>query len=93
LHYTINALCELEEMTGRGLDQLLKTSFSSIRGLLWCGIRHQMPELTIVEAGNMLEKHLEKGGTLEQIANAVCAALEDAGFFHPGEAGKHPPSP
>ena len=93
LRYTVNSLCQLEEMTGMSLERLLKTGFSSVRGLLWCGLQYQMNHLTLEEAGNLLQQHLEKGGTLEKIAQAVCTALEDAGFFHPGEAGNPPPSP
>lgn len=93
LRYTVNNLCILEEICGCGMDRLLKTSFSAVRGLLWCGLIEHQPELTLTDAGNLLEKHLKQGAGLNQVAMLLSAALEDAGFFHPGEAGNAPPSP
>lgn len=93
LRYTLNALCLLEEKMGKGLDQLLSAGFSSLRGLLWCGLLSEMPALTLEEAGDMLEKHLKSGGKLLLVAASLSQALEDAGFFHPGEEAqeKNPP--
>ena len=38
LRFTVNALCNLEEKTGMSLAHLQETSFSCIRGLLWCAL-------------------------------------------------------
>lgn len=93
LRYTVNSLCTLEEVTGYGLDQLLKTSFSAVRGLLWCGLMEARPDLSLVEVGNLLEGHLKEGGSLGRVASILSQALEEAGFFHLGRGEKDPPSP
>lgn len=83
LRFTVNALCNLEEKTGMSLAHLQETSFSCIRGLLWCALLHENPALSLSDAGNLLEHHLKSGGNLQEIANALAAALEDACFFYP----------
>lgn len=90
LRYTVNAICCLEEKMEKGLDMLMKTNFSSLRGLLWCGLMET--GVTLEEAGNLLQNHLSSGGNLHQVSTAIVAALEDAGFFHlPGtQAGMRP---
>lgn len=93
LHFTINALCTLEEMTGQSLAQLLLCSLSAVRGLLWCALVDSRPGFTLQEAGEQLEKHLQAGGSLSLVANRLAEALADAGFFHPGEKAGSPPSP
>lgn len=93
LRYTVNSLCILEEKMACGLDQLLKTSFSAVRGLLWCALSDARPGLSLSDAGDLLEKHLKEGGSLGQVARILALALEDAGFFHPGRGEENPPSP
>lgn len=85
LRYTVNAVCCLEEKMKGGLNTLLSSGLSSVRGLLWCGMLHQLPTLTLEDAGDLLEKHLSQGGSLQKVADALAGCLEAAGFFHPGE--------
>lgn len=91
LRFTLNALCNLEGRMGMGLEQLLCTSLSALRGLLWCGMVEEQPELTLEQAGWMLESHLKAGGSLEEIAFSLSAAMEEAGFFQLGERKAVPP--
>lgn len=81
LHFTVNALCRLEEKTGMSLDRLQENSLSCIRGLLWCGLLQDHPDFTPEDAGEMLEKHLENGGVLKETASLLALALQDACFF------------
>lgn len=83
LHFTVNALCSLEEKTGTSLDQLQGASLSCIRGLMWCALLQENPALTLSDAGSLLEAHLKSGGSLREVAASLAQALEDACFFHP----------
>ena len=83
LHFTVNALCQLEEKAGIVLNSLQENSLSCIRALLWCALLQENPSLTLTDAGNLLDDHLKSGGTLKEIADALAAALEDACFFQP----------
>lgn len=81
LNYTVNSVCDLEEITGKGIGDILAVNgFSSVRALLWCGLIEGMPGLTIKKAGNILEEYV-KGNSLEQLAKALGEAVEQAGFL------------
>ncbi len=83
LRFTVNALCCLEEKTGQGLDQLQGGRISTLRGLLWCGLMEGCPAITLESAGQLLNDHLQHGGDLASVSDALAAALEDACFFPP----------
>ena len=92
LRFSVNALCCLEEKTGLSLAQLQGRHMSCLRSLLWCGLLETKDQMTLEEAGDLLDRHLKSGGTLEETASALAAALEDACFF-PKRAGTIPASP
>ncbi len=81
LRFSVNALCCLEEMTGRGLDQLQGGRISTLRGLMWCGLMEGCPHMTLEDAGKLLNDHLLNGGDLASVSDTLAAALEDACFF------------
>lgn len=88
LRYTVNAVCCLEEKMGAGLESLMRTQLSCLRGLLWCGLMENHPGVTLERAGEMLQAHLEQGGSLRAVADILAAALEDAGFFRQPGTGR-----
>ncbi len=87
LRFSVNALCCLEEKTGKGLSDMQSGQLSCLRGLLWCGLREHFPEYALEDAGDLIDRHLQNGGTLEDLSQALAAALEDACFF-PRPAGR-----
>ena len=93
LHFTVNALCSLEEKTGLRLDRLRGSSIACLRGLLWCGLMTSQPGLTLRQAGDLLDAHLRGGGALASVSSALAAALEDACFFPKPGKDAPPPSP
>ena len=83
LRFSLNALCALEEKAGCGLDEILRRPLSGIRGLLWCGLMDTEKGLTVEAAGELLARHLNEGGSLEDVSRALSNALEESGFFPP----------
>lgn len=81
MHYTVNALCAVEERAGASLDSLMERQFTAVRLLFWGGLAHCQPEMTLEDAGELIGAHIRGGGTLEQIVNICAQALSDAGFF------------
>ncbi len=81
LRFSVNALCCLEEKTNLSLSGLQGRQMSCIRGLIWCGLLETPDRMTLEEAGALLDAHLRSGGSLEDAASALAAALEDACFF------------
>lgn len=81
MHYSVNALCAVEERAGGSLDGLMERQFSATRLLLWGALTDRQPGITLEEAGELIGAHIRAGGTLEDIVNLCAAALEEAGFF------------
>ena len=92
LHFTVNALCCLEEKTGKGLSEMQSGQMSCLRGLLWCALSQQNPGMTLEDAGNMMDRHLREGGSLASLSEQLAAALEDACLF-PRPETPPPPAP
>ena len=92
LRFSVNALCCLEEKTGKSLSQLQSTELSCLRGLLWCGLMESKSPPTLEGAGELLDAHLRAGGSLSQVSAILSEALSDACFFpKPGaEAAANP---
>ena len=81
LRYTINSLCALEERAGMPIDRLMDRQFSAVRLLLWAGLSHCQPELTVCEVGNLIGRELMMGGTLEDLVNLCAEGLRAAGMI------------
>jgi len=65
LRYDFNALAEFEEKAGLPITEAVRSfqneegdprvSFKTIRLLLWAGLLHEEPDLTVRKAGNLFE--------------------------------------
>jgi hypothetical protein len=73
LKYTFNALCELEDALGRPLLEI-RNNFrvKDLRALVWAGLLHENPDLTLEEAGRLLDE----APSLEDVGDAVMMAVE-----------------
>ncbi|NSW92321.1 MAG: hypothetical protein HPY74_16915 [Firmicutes bacterium] len=58
LRFDLNALCELEDLFNKPLQQILNDGVSdvkTIRAFIWAGLLHEDPELTIKDVGHMID--------------------------------------
>lgn len=57
LKFNMNALSELEDVLGKPVTQLSDQSIGmkELRALLWAGLLHEDPELTLHMAGELVE--------------------------------------
>ncbi len=81
LHFTINHLCLMEEALDMPLQKLLSSGITGMRALLWCGLMEE--KITLEEAGDMVQRYLQQGGTLHALSEILADALTDAHFFRP----------
>lgn len=90
LRYDFNAIADLETTLGHPIATLLTTQMglSSIRGLLWCGLKAEDRRLTPQRTGELIQQYLTNGGTLEALLAKVREALDQSGVF--GLGGDHP---
>lgn len=81
LEYTVNSVCDLEELTGKNLGDVLSAAgMSSVRALLWCGLIENSPNLTMKQAGAILQEYIETKA-MEELVEALGNAIEHAGFI------------
>lgn len=89
LKFDLNALCLFEEAAGIGITEALqKRSMSAIRALLWAGLIHEDPLLTVDDVGKM-----EFGGLREMVQSLVSALGTDQPASRPTGAPAIPALP
>lgn len=62
--FTMNALCELEDLTGQSIMTLFPTNLQdasafkmqNVRMLVYCGLKHEDPGLTVNLAGDLIDR-------------------------------------
>lgn len=84
LRYTVNALCDLEDQLGAGINDILKEfqtedtlRIRTIRTVLWAGLKDKHPDITIAQAGDIITD----AGTVAAVsalAEALISAFPDA---------------
>lgn len=70
-----NMICDLEE-AGVSILELDEKPISSLRGFL-----SVIGEMSLEEAGNEIQEHLMKDGSIDEIVTEVMLALVNSGFF------------
>ena len=83
LKYDFNALCELEEKSEMGILEIIESKKGNytMRLMVWAGLLHENNRLTIKEAGEILNKLIQEGNTLNDIATLIFKALEKSGVI------------
>jgi hypothetical protein len=75
IRFTFNAFCELEEVMDRPLTELQNGfKMKDLRALVWAGLLHEEPDLTLEDAGAMIDE----AESIEEVAQVVGKALEAA---------------
>lgn len=74
-----------EESFFKTFDKLTKGSeimtISQLLRLLWCGMLKEDPDVKPTEVADMLEEHLEDGGTLDQVMAKLVGAITKCVLF------------
>lgn len=74
LKFNMNALSELEDAMGKPVTQLNNVGMKELRALLWAGLIHENPNLTLQDAGNLIElENIEYIG--EKVTEAMTLAF------------------
>lgn len=79
IRYDFNALCDLEEVTGKSISEL--TGLSSIRALLWAGLKWETKGVTQPMVGMWIEEHLRDGGKVDDLLDNAIKALSASGIM------------
>jgi len=79
LKFSTNSICELEDHLGKGLNVIVGDleRVSSVRALLWAGLRSKHSEITLKGAGEIIDR-AGMPATVEAISMALTAAFPAA---------------
>lgn len=84
LRYDFNAVADLEDKGGLGIGAMFteeRIGFSSIRLLLWAGLKWQDKGLTLDRVGNMIQAYIEIGNDLSDLMTKITEALALSGIL------------
>lgn len=83
LRYNHNVVAKIEETARMGIGELFGKGMavSAIRYLVWGGLLHAFPKASLEQAGNLLSRHVDDGGSLDDVALAVVQGLEECGIL------------
>ena len=85
LRFDFNALSDIEEQAGyRGILYLISErsiGFNTLRLMVWGGLRWQDEELTIKQAGEILQKYMEDEGDMQRLGDNIREALIESGLL------------
>lgn len=84
IKFDMNALAEMEDALGRPVSQMteMNVGMREMRAMVWAGLLHENPKLTLADAGKLIE--LDR---LEEITQQITAAFTNA--FSGGSGGKN----
>ena len=88
IRYNFNALCDVEEATGKSITEI--SGLSSIRVLLWAGLRWEDKSLTAQRVGMWIEEYLNDGGEMDDLVNAAMKALNSTGIMKKQQENNEP---
>lgn len=81
LKYDFNAICDIEELAGVGINTLLtgdKVGMNAIRLVIWGGLKWKMQGLTKQATGDLIKKFADQGGDLSKLANDAIKLLGES---------------
>lgn len=83
LKYDFNALCEIEDKTNMGIIELVNSPklMYSTRVMLWGGMLHLHPSITLEEVGDMILEEIKKGKKLDEFSEIVVKSLTESGVL------------
>jgi len=81
LKYDFNAICEIEERTGKGVAAIFSeqsVGFNTIRLFLWAGLKWKIPGLQPQQVGQWLQQEAEQGRQPMEFMQPILIALKRA---------------
>ncbi|CAM3876748.1 hypothetical protein COLU111180_11985 [Cohnella lubricantis] len=81
LKYDFNAVCEVEERTGKGVAAIFSENsvgFNTVRLFLWAGLKWKIPGIQPAQVGQWLQQEVENGKTPMTFLQPIMVALKRA---------------
>ena len=92
LMYDMNALCDADQKLEYKLLEILKANtplLDSARILLWAGLKHEDPGLTIEQAGKLMDLWMKREKSIVKLTEKIIEAIIETGYFEAaGDGGR-----
>jgi hypothetical protein len=96
LKFDINAIADVERETKAGFMTIMgqdRIGFDTVRIMIWAGLKHEDPSLTVFKVGEHLQKYITTNKTNMMIAistfsDAILEALKLSGLIDDGEGDR-----
>lgn len=78
-----NAIADAGEVSGKAVMEFItgeSVSFPGMRALVWAGLKHEDPKLTLKAVGELIQAKLEEGEGIPDIGAKIWAALIASGI-------------
>ncbi len=85
IKFTFNKLADMESKAGKGIAQILSEEsigFGTIRLLLWATLHKELGNITLEDAGDILQTLVEEGMTFPELAETFVKALNESGILN-----------
>ena len=92
LNYTVNALCAYEDRFEKDIIKALSVAtVGDLRAVVWAGLIDKHPEITLEDAGAIMNDYLNGGEkSFSDIIQLCVEALTNSGFFKKAGNVKNP---
>lgn len=84
LRFDMNALCDADQKLDHQLLTILSSSpvmLDTARVLLWAGLKHEDPSLTIERAGELMEIYIRREKSIVPLVKALIDGIQESGLF------------
>lgn len=99
LRFDVNAVAELETQVGTGFKRYIfqqQMDLAGARIMLWAGLLHAHPMITVREAGDLCQAWIDEGKKLEALCVKLFETMQLAGLIDvptvPPPAAAPPPA-
>lgn len=85
--YTVNALCEVERVLGMPIDRAIQSgTVTTLRALFWGGLISWQPNLSLADAGALMQNEIGKMAgegriTMADFSNLCFERLRESGLI------------
>ena len=79
-----NTIADAETVCNLGLIAMVHPAnigMRPMRALLWAGLRHEIPGLTLEKTGVLMDMWTQKGHSFVELEKIIIEAIEETGWF------------
>jgi hypothetical protein len=85
IEYDYNAMCDIEDLCGMGIQMIAlnesRLGLGAIRAFLKAGLAKHHPEISVTQAGELLQGELKAGRNFKNLTNQLMEAMKQSGLI------------